>query len=62
MLIERRVSGTAIVIVLSVALLFGSVGFAFHTFWVVATLAIVLGLGYVLANARQDHQETVDRR
>jgi general stress protein CsbA len=62
LLVERRVSGTAMVVVLSVALLFGLVGFAFHTLWIVAIIAIALGLGYVVANARQDHREVVDRR
>ncbi len=62
LLSERRVSSTAMAAVLSVALLFGLVGFAFHTLWIVTILALALGLGYVLANARQDRRDVVDRR
>ena len=62
LLSERRVSSAAIVAVLSIALLFGLVGFAFHTLWIVAILVLALGLGYVVANARQDRRDVVDRR
>jgi general stress protein CsbA len=58
---QRRVSDVAMVTVLSVALLCGLVGFAFHMFWVVAIVVLALGLGYVVANARQDRGETIDR-
>ncbi len=62
LLVERRVSSTAMVGVLSLALLFGLVGFALHMLWVVAILVIALGLGYVVANARQDRKDVLDRR
>ena len=62
LLVERRVSSTAMAGVLSVALLFGLVGFALHMLWVVAILVLALGLGYVVANARQDRRDVVDRR
>jgi general stress protein CsbA len=62
LLVERRVSGTAMLAVLSLALLFGLVGFAFHTLWIVAILVLALGLGYVVANARQDSREVMNRR
>jgi len=62
LLVERRVSGVAMVAVLSAALLFGLVGFAFHTLWVVAIVVLALGLGYVVANARQDRKDVVDQR
>ena len=62
LLSERRVSSAAMAAVLSVALLFGLVGFAFRTLWIVAIIAIALGLGYVLANARQDRRDVIDRR
>ncbi len=58
---QRRVSDVAMVAVLFVALLSGLVGFAFHMFWVVAIVVLALGLGYVVANARQDRGETIDR-
>ncbi len=50
------------VAVLSAALLFSLVGFALHVLWVVAILVLALGLGYVVANARQDRRDVVDRR
>ena len=59
---ERRVSGTAMVVVLSVALLCGLVGFAFHTLWIVAIVVLALGLGYVVANVRQDRREVIEGR
>ena len=59
---QRRVSGVAMVAVLSTALLSGLIGFAFHTFWVVTIVLLALGLGYVLADARQDRREAIDRR
>ena len=62
LLVERRVSSTAMAGVLSLALLFGLVGFALHMLWVVAILVLALGLGYVVANARQDRRDVVDRR
>jgi general stress protein CsbA len=62
LLVERRVSGGAMVAVLATALLFGLVGFAFHTLWIVTIVVLALGLGYVVANARQDRREVLERR
>ncbi len=62
LLVERKVSSTAMVAVLGVALLFGLVGFAWNALWVVAIAALALGLGYVVANARQDRRDIDDRR
>jgi general stress protein CsbA len=62
LLVERRVSDTAMVVVLSAALLFGLVGFAFHTLWIVAIVVLALGLGFVVSNLRQDRREATDRR
>jgi type IV secretory pathway TrbD component len=58
---QRRVSDVMMVIVLSVGLLAGLVGFAVHVLWIVAILVLALGLGYVVANARQDRREAIDR-
>ena len=54
LLADRRVSGVAMLVVLSVGLLAGLVGFAIHTLWVVSVIALALGLGYVVANVRHD--------
>ena len=59
LLADRRVSGVAMAFVLSVGLLFGIVGFAFHTLWIVTIVVLALGLGYVVANLRQDRREVV---
>jgi len=62
LLVERKVSGVAMVMVLSVALLSGLIGFALHPLWIVAVVVLALGLGYVVANTRQDRREVIDRR
>jgi len=58
---QRRVSDVVMVIILSVALLAGLIGFAVHVLWIVAIVVLALGLGYVVANARQDRREAIDR-
>jgi hypothetical protein len=56
LLVERRVSGVAMITVMVVALLCGLIGFALHTLWVVAIVVLALGLSYAVANARQDRR------
>jgi hypothetical protein len=58
---QRRVSDVVMVAILSVALLAGLIGFAVHVLWVVSIVVLALGLGYVVANARQDRREAIDR-
>ena len=58
---QRRVSDVVMVAILSVALLAGLVGFAVHVLWIAAIVVLALGLGYVVANARQDRREGIDR-
>jgi general stress protein CsbA len=59
---ERKVSGVAMVVVLSISLVCGLIGFAIHTSWVVAIMVLALGLGYVFANTRRDRRDIIDRR
>jgi general stress protein CsbA len=61
LLADRRVSGVAMLVVLAAGLLFGLVGFAFHTLWLVSIIVLALGLGYVVANVRQDRREVVEQ-
>lgn len=62
LLAERRVSSTSMVAVLASALVFGLLGFAFYMLWIVSVLVLALGLGYVVANARQDRRDVVEHR
>ena len=59
---QHRVPGVVMVAILSVALLAGLVGFVVHVLWIAAIVVLALGLGYVVANARQDRREAIDRR
>jgi ABC-type antimicrobial peptide transport system permease subunit len=61
---QHRVPGVVMVAILSVALLAGLVGFVVHVLWIAAivVLVVALGLGCVVANARQDRREAIDRR
>jgi len=58
---QRRVSDVVMVAILLVALLAGLIGFAVHVLWIVAIVVLALGLGYVVANARQDRRDAIDR-
>jgi cyanate permease len=61
LLVERKVSGFAMVAVLATALLCGIIGFVFHPFWIFAVVVLALGFGYVVANVRQDQIDVVAR-
>jgi general stress protein CsbA len=61
LLVERKVSGVAMVVVLATALICGVIGFAFHPFWIFAIVVLALGLGYVVANARQNRIDVETR-
>jgi hypothetical protein len=61
LLVERRVSGLAMVVILSLALLLGIAAFGVHVSWVAAIVVLALGLGYVFANARQAGREVADQ-
>lgn len=60
--VERGVSVSATVAVLSVALLFGLGGFAHHVLWNVAIVVLALGIVYVVANAHLDRREAIEGR
>jgi hypothetical protein len=61
LLADRRVSDVdvAMLVVLAASLLFGLVGFAFHTLWIVSTIVLGLGFSYVVADVRHDRRDTV---
>lgn len=61
LLAERTVSGTVMIVVLTVAFVSGLVGFAVRVSWVVTVVTLALGLGYVVANLRKDDVERLDR-
>jgi cytochrome c-type biogenesis protein CcmH/NrfF len=49
------------VAILSAALVAGLIGFTVDVLWIAAGVVLALGLGYVVANARQDRREAIDR-
>jgi general stress protein CsbA len=49
------------VAILATALLCGIVGFASQPFWVIAVVVLALGLGYVVANTRQNQMDVAAR-
>jgi hypothetical protein len=54
-LLRQRKGPDAVMLgVLSVALLFGLIGFAAHFLWIVAVIVMALGLGFVIADSRRD--------
>jgi Flp pilus assembly protein TadB len=48
--------------VLCIALVLGLIGFAVHVLWIVAIIVMALGLGFAVANRRQDRIDVVNRR
>jgi len=48
--------------VLSVALLFGLIGFAVHTMWIVAVIVLALGLGFIIADSRRNRLDAANQR
>ena len=54
-LLRQRKGPDAVMLgVLSVALLFGLIGFAVHFLWIVAVIVMALGLGFIIADSRRD--------
>ena len=62
LLAQNKGPDTAIVAVLSAALVFGLLGFALHFLWVVAIIVMALGLGFTLANSRRNRIDVVNQR
>ncbi len=62
LLSQKKGPDAAIVAVLSAALFFGLLGFALHSLWVVAIIAMALGLGFTLANSRRNRIDVVNQR
>jgi Flp pilus assembly protein TadB len=59
---QRTSLSQVMLVVLSVALILGLIGFAVHALWVVAIIVIALGLGYIAANSRRDRTDAVNQR
>src|SRR6266545_1802517 len=59
---QRTSLSQVMLVVLSVALILGLIGFAVHALWVVAVIVIALGLGYTAANSRRDRTDAVNQR
>jgi hypothetical protein len=59
---QRRTSGAVMLGVLSVALLFGLIGFAADFLWIVAVIVMALGLGFIFADSRRDRIDLADQR
>ena len=59
---QRTSLSQVMLVILSVALILGLIGFAVHALWVVAVIVIALGLGYTAANSRRDRTDAVNQR
>ena len=62
-LLRQRKGPDAVMLgVLSVALLFGLIGFAVHFLWTAAIVVMALGLGFIIADSRRDRIDLADQR
>ena len=50
---QKKGPNRALVAVLSIALLFALIGFAFHILWVITAIAIALWFGYAVITSRR---------
>lgn len=63
LLLGQRTSLNRVMIaVLGTAIILALIGFAAHALWIVAIILMALGIGYLIANNRRDHTETVNQR
>lgn len=62
-LVRQRKGPDAMMIgVLSVALLFGLIGFAAHAMWIVTVIVLALGLGFIIADSRRNRIDAANQR
>jgi Flp pilus assembly protein TadB len=59
---QKRGPDAVITGVLCAALLFGLIGLAAHSLWIVAIIIMALGLGYTLANSRRDRIDAINQQ
>ena len=59
---QKKGPDAVMVGVLCTALVLGLIGFAVHVLWIVAIIVMALGLGFAVANRRQDRIDVVNRR
>jgi hypothetical protein len=62
MMRQRKGPDTLMLGVLSVALLFGLIGFAVHAMWIVAVIVLALGLGFIIADSRRNRIDAANQR
>jgi hypothetical protein len=62
-LVRQRKGADALMLgVLSIALLFGLIGFAAHAMWIVAVIVLALGLGFIIADTRRNRIDVANQR
>lgn len=59
---QRKGPDVLMIGVLSVALLFGLIGFAAHAMWIVAVIVLALGLGFTIADSRRNRIDAANER
>jgi hypothetical protein len=62
LLLQKRGPDAVMLIVLSLALLFGLIGLAVHFLWIVAIIVMALGLGFTVADSRRDRIDIANQR
>ena len=62
LLSQRKEPDSVITGLLTLALIFGLIGFALHVVWVFAIITMALGLGFTVANSRRDRVDIVNQR
>ena len=62
LLLQKKGPDAVMLVVLSVALLFGLIGLAVHFLWIVSIIVMALGLGFIIADSRRDRIDIANQR